>query len=1108
MIGCIIVLSLIAPLPTSYAYRPPLQDVTAWAEGNTVHFKVYDPALEKWQEGACPYNGSLEVAPTVVGGIVIWQSQSKVAYFSVYDPLRESWMTDSTGATMKGVSGGIVFCRRDYEEVVATYDPAPGLWKKMSATNVKYTGRPPRADVAIGIYDYFFDTGWYDVFYVYDPNLHVWKDFWISYTSGDCEPFNIDAYGSISYLKYVWDDDDDSYQEVVYTYGYDQHNHKWYEGPALPLASFVAPEWSNGPVYVTDMSFGGGSWHFDFGDGVSNNLRSQLHTYAAEGAYTIVMTVSSPNGAHFTEHTVTVERTPPAGAISIENGAKYTGGRTVVLSLPANDAQSGLGFMRLGDDGQTWSNWIQYAETFAYELPAGDGRKTVYVQFKDRAGNTSEVYSDTIILDQGAVSLTAGINQVVLNWSDFADQLSGIAKYRLYYSNNGALLYEGNSKSFTHRNLDLKETHSYLIHAVDSEGNISRGITAAAKSIINGRWADSFSTRGLNGRVSAFAVDGNGNLYAGGDFTKADSASVNYIAKWNGTAWSALGSGMNGPVAALAIDSMGNLYAGGEFTKASGVSVQNIAVWNGNDWSALGAGTNHPVSALATDVSGNLYAGAAGSILKWDGSGWSYIEGREHTGYDPSCVHALAADASGNLYAAGTVIEGGGVLGRYIAKWSGSDWSNLTEDASDMDHDVNTLAVDANGNLYAGGQFTRAGGVAAQGIAKWNGTMWSALGSGVEGRVCTLVAGSSGHLYAGGQFTRAGGVEVNNIAKWDGSAWSALGYGMSATPNETVYTLCVDNSGSLYAGGQFTSAGGKLSGNIAKWQGQPGLAAHFASAGICLWSSSSKGKISSLLPNLLGEWNGRLAASFPSRGLYLHNGSTWKKISSRKSAKSVVGIGDTLYVDFGTGIYRYRNGWSMIQSASPAIMAKYGEKLVASFTDSGLWEYNGSAWKRISKWTTAEQMVGIEQRLFVDFGAKGVYRIDTGGAWTKTTSNNPLRMQAFGSSLVASFDSGSASGIYLYRMNSWRKISSNPAAEGFASNPFTLFVDRGTEGIWKYEKKAWRQVGAQNPDTMAIYAGELAADFPGAGLRLYSNPGWSTLSTRKDAGLLQGVLFE
>ena len=59
----------------------------------------------------------------------------------------------------------------------------------------------------------------------------------------------------------------------------------------------------------------------------------------------------------------------------------------------------------------------------------------------------------------------------------------------------------------------------------------------------------------------------------------------------------------------------------------------------------------------------------------------------------------------------------------------------------------------------------------------------------------------SGYLYAGGNFTTAGGVTANRVAKWDGSAWSPLGSGMNAY----VYTLASTGT-ALIAGGVFTSA--------------------------------------------------------------------------------------------------------------------------------------------------------------------------------------------------------------------------------------------------------------------------------------------------------------
>jgi hypothetical protein len=116
---------------------------------------------------------------------------------------------------------------------------------------------------------------------------------------------------------------------------------------------------------------------------------------------------------------------------------------------------------------------------------------------------------------------------------------------------------------------------------------------------------------GANSAVLALAVDGHGNLYAGGDFTTIGSQTVNHVAKWNGTAWSPLGTGMDASVRALAVDASGNLYAGGSFSIAGSVTAYRVAKWNGSAWSALGSGNmfgNLPIGTLVADGA-NLYAG-------------------------------------------------------------------------------------------------------------------------------------------------------------------------------------------------------------------------------------------------------------------------------------------------------------------------------------------------------------------------------------------------------------------------------------------------------------------------------------------------------------------
>src|SRR5579862_4907822 len=165
-------------------------------------------------------------------------------------------------------------------------------------------------------------------------------------------------------------------------------------------------------------------------------------------------------------------------------------------------------------------------------------------------------------------------------------------------------------------------------------------------------------------------------------------------------------------------------------------------------------------------------------------------------------VNASVADTNGNVYVGGTFTIIGTSFANGIAKWNGTNWSSLGSGINGGA--VTCLALDSSGNLYAGGYFTNAGGLSANYVAKWNGTNWSTLNSGISGGgndsdgpyLSALACDTLGNLYAGGDFTTAGGVTANSIAKWNGSAWTSLGSGMNGQVNSLVF-----NSGNLYAGG-------------------------------------------------------------------------------------------------------------------------------------------------------------------------------------------------------------------------------------------------------------------------------------------------------------------
>lgn len=207
------------------------------------------------------------------------------------------------------------------------------------------------------------------------------------------------------------------------------------------------------------------------------------------------------------------------------------------------------------------------------------------------------------------------------------------------------------------------------------------------------------------------------DLYVGGEFIEAGGQTANKIARWDGSRWSALGSGAaNGVspgdfIAVHAIAPLGSdIYAGGGFLQAGGQDANYIARWNGSAWSALGAGTangvNNLVYALAT-LDGELYVGGgfteaggqeAFGIARWDGTSWSSLGTGAGNGVN-GIVQALVV--SGNdLYVGGSFSLAGGQPANGLARWDGHGWEGLSVDAPPQI--VRAMVVDDN-SLHAGG---------------------------------------------------------------------------------------------------------------------------------------------------------------------------------------------------------------------------------------------------------------------------------------------------------------------------------------------------------------------------------------------------------------------
>lgn len=89
--------------------------------------------------------------------------------------------------------------------------------------------------------------------------------------------------------------------------------------------------------------------------------------------------------------------TTPTVSLQINGGAPTTSQVDVILNLTSADSGSGVKWVRVSNNGSSWTAWMPYSSALPWLLPAVNHYSpTVYVQVSDEAGNISTIATDTI----------------------------------------------------------------------------------------------------------------------------------------------------------------------------------------------------------------------------------------------------------------------------------------------------------------------------------------------------------------------------------------------------------------------------------------------------------------------------------------------------------------------------------------------------------------------------------------------------------------------------------------------------------------------------------------------------------------------------------------
>jgi len=393
--------------------------------------------------------------------------------------------------------------------------------------------------------------------------------------------------------------------------------------------------------------------------------------------------------------------------------------------------------------------------------------------------------------------------------------------------------------------------------AVQSDGKILLGGTFTAFNNVSstrivrlnadGTVDTTFATNtgaGASFTVSAIAVQSDGKILVGGNFTTFNNVTVNFIVRLNadgtrdtGFVTNNGGGGLNSAVNTIAIQSDGKIVIGGGFTIINGTTVNFIARLNTDGTrdttftTNTGTGANLTVNTVAIQSDGKIVLGGGFSTfngttvnrivrLNIDGTRDTTFTTNAGTGANDA-VNAIAIQSDGKIMLVGVFTTFNSLSASRLIRLNADGTidapfrTNIDNGASSG---IRTVAIQSDGNIILGGDLTSFTDIPVRFLARLAsaGTLLDFTASGANLNVNTLALQSDGKLLLGGTFTRfnrqaaAYFVRLNPGGTVDTTFMTNVGTGA----NNAVNTIAVQSDGKILLGGTFTTFNGTTANRI------------------------------------------------------------------------------------------------------------------------------------------------------------------------------------------------------------------------------------------------------------------------------------------------------
>jgi uncharacterized delta-60 repeat protein len=334
---------------------------------------------------------------------------------------------------------------------------------------------------------------------------------------------------------------------------------------------------------------------------------------------------------------------------------------------------------------------------------------------------------------------------------------------------------------------------------------------------------------GLNSNPRAMAVQSDGKIVIGGQFTSVNDVQVNRIVRLNsnGTRDTAFttntGTGATSFVFAVAVQSDGKILLAGQFGTFNGATVNRIVRLNtdGTRDTAFttnnGTGADGTINSMVVQTDGKILLG--GGFINFNGVAVNRIVRLNSDGTPDTAFTTNTGTGAGNtVLAIALRSDGRIVLGGAFTTFNGSTVGRVVRLNADGTRDtsfitgtgassnVNAILIDSGGVIFLGGNFSTFNGLPSSGMVRLNnnGTMnsdfTSNIGTGlVLGSISSIVRMLDGNILFSGSIFEFNGTKLASPLRLD------LDGRLSTRPYFDAYTqaIAVQSDGKIVVGGDF-----------------------------------------------------------------------------------------------------------------------------------------------------------------------------------------------------------------------------------------------------------------------------------------------------------------